>query len=65
MPSLPQRSEIRNGMRIDWIMPITMNDDLVLRAEVFRPAKGGKYPVILSHGSCAKGLAFQGGYPSA
>ncbi|HET9714681.1 MAG TPA: CocE/NonD family hydrolase [Pseudolabrys sp.] len=65
MPSLRQRSEIRDNMRIDWDVPITMDDGLVLRADVFRPAKEGKYPVILSHGPYAKGLAFQDGYPSA
>jgi uncharacterized protein len=38
---------------------------LVLRADVFRPIKEGRYPVLLSHGPYAKGLAFQDGYPSA
>ena len=52
-------------MRIDWDVPITMDDGLVLRADVFRPVKEGKYPVILSYGPYAKGLAFQDGYPSA
>ena len=60
-----QRSEIRDGMRIDWDVPITMDDGLVLRADVFRPVKDGKYPVILTYGPYAKGLAFQDGYPSA
>jgi predicted acyl esterase len=32
---------------------------------VFRPVKDGRYPVILSYGPYAKGLAFQDGYPSA
>ncbi len=59
------RSEVRDGMRIDWDVPITMDDGLVLRADVFRPVKDGKYPVILSYGPYAKGLAFQDGYPSA
>ncbi|HEX5508361.1 MAG TPA: CocE/NonD family hydrolase, partial [Pseudolabrys sp.] len=36
-----------------------------LRADVFRPAKDGKYPVILSYGPYAKNLAFEDGYPSA
>ena len=31
------RSETRDGMRIDWDTPITMDDGLVLRADVFRP----------------------------
>src|SRR5438132_1179879 len=41
-------SEVRDGMRIDWDVPITMEDGLVLRADVFRPVKEGKYPVLLS-----------------
>jgi predicted acyl esterase len=59
------RSETRDGMRIDWDVPITMDDGLVLRADVFRPIAEGRYPVILSYGPYAKGLAFQDGYPSA
>ncbi len=59
------RSETRDGMRIDWDVPITMDDGLVLRADVFRPTRPGRYPVILSYGPYAKGLAFQDGYPSA
>jgi uncharacterized protein len=55
-------SEIRDGMRIDWNVPITMDDGLILRADVFRPISDGKYPVILSYGPYAKGLAFQDGY---
>src|SRR5437660_12407271 len=54
-----------DGMRVDWDVPITMDDGLVLRADVFRPIPDGKYPVILSYGPYAKGLAFQDGYPSA
>src|SRR6185503_10997305 len=65
MASHQQRTEIRDGMRIDWDVPITMDDGLVLRADVFRPMKEGKYPVILSYGPYAKSLAFQDGYPSA
>jgi predicted acyl esterase len=60
-----QRSETRDRMRIDWDVLITMDDGLVLRADVFRPVKEGRYPVILSYGPYAKGLAFQDGYPSA
>ncbi len=65
MASLQQRSEVRDGMRIDWDVPIEMDDGLVLRADIFRPVKDGHYPVILSYGPYAKGLAFQDGYPSA
>jgi predicted acyl esterase len=52
-------------MRIDWDVPVTMEDGLVLRADVFRPVAEGRYPVILTYGPYAKGLAFQDGYPSA
>jgi len=65
MASLQQRTEIRDGMRIDWDVPITMDDGLVLRADVFRPVKEGQFPVMLSYGPYAKNLAFQDGYPSA
>jgi predicted acyl esterase len=65
MAALQQRSEVRDGMRIDWDVAVTMDDGLVLRADVFRPVKDGRYPVILSYGPYAKGLAFQDGYPSA
>ena len=62
---MTQRSETRDGMRIDWDQPITMDDGLHLRADVFRPIEDGKYPVLLTYGPYAKGLAFQDGYPSA
>ena len=51
-------------MRIEWDLPIAMDDGVVLRADVFLPENEGKYPVILSHGPYAKGLAFQEAYPS-
>jgi predicted acyl esterase len=57
------RSEVRDGMRIEWDMPIRMEDGVVLRADVFRPVQEGRYPVIMTHGPYAKGLAFQEGYP--
>ncbi len=60
-----ERSGTRDGMRIDWDVPIAMDDGLVLRADVFRPVAEGRYPVILSYGPYAKSLAFQDGYPSA
>jgi predicted acyl esterase len=55
----------QDGMRIDWDVEIAMDDGLVLRADVFRPLADGKYPVLLTYGPYAKGLAFQDGYPSA
>jgi predicted acyl esterase len=56
------KSEIRDGMQIDWDAPIKMDDGVVLRADVFRPLGDGKYPVILSYGPYAKGLEFKEGY---
>ncbi len=56
------KSETRDGMCIDWDAPITMNDGVVLHADVFRPLADSDYPVILSYGPYAKGLAFQEGY---
>jgi uncharacterized protein len=60
-----ERSEVRDGMQIDWDVPIAMDDGIVLRADVFRPPRAGRYPVILTYGPYAKGLSFQDGYPSA
>jgi hypothetical protein len=51
-------------MQIDWDIPITMDDRVVLRADVFRPDGSETYPVILSYGPYAKGLSFQEGYKS-
>ena len=60
-----EKSQIRDGMRIDFDVPITMDDGLVLRADVFRPLGDGRYPVILTYGPYGKGLAFQEGYKTA
>ncbi len=59
------KSEIRDGMRIDWDMPIKMDDGLILRADIFRPTHNKKCPVILSYGPYGKGLSFQEGYKTA
>jgi heterodisulfide reductase subunit B len=57
--------ETRDGMVVEWEAPIAMDDGIVLRADVFRPVKDGKYPAILSYGPYGKGLAFQDGYKTA
>jgi predicted acyl esterase len=59
------KSEIRDGMRIDWDVPIEMDDGLILLADVYRPIGDGQYPVIISYGPYGKGLAFQDGYGTA
>jgi uncharacterized protein len=63
--NMNQKSELRDGMRIDWDVPITMEDGLVLFADVYRPPQDGKYPVIISYGPYGKGLAFQDAYRTA
>ncbi len=60
---MESRAETRDGMRITWHQPIEMDDGIVLRADVYRPIAEGRYPIILSHGVYAKGLAYQDGYP--
>ncbi len=57
------KSEIRDGMQIDWDVDVVMDDGLVLKGDVFRPIEEDRYPVILTYGPYAKGLAFQEGYP--
>jgi len=52
-------AEVRDGMRIDWDVPIAADDGLVLRADVYRPAADGAYPVILSYGPYGKWLHFE------
>jgi uncharacterized protein len=58
-------SESREGMRIDWDVPILMDDGVTLRADVFRPDGGGRFPAIVTYGPYAKGLHFEDGYPAS
>jgi predicted acyl esterase len=46
-------------MRIDWDVPITADDGLELRADVYRPDADGKYPVVLTYGPYGKWLHFE------
>lgn len=52
-------SEIREGMRVDWDVPIKMDDGLVVRADIYRPVDDGRYPVIITYGPYGKGLVFE------
>jgi hypothetical protein len=66
----PQQCAADNGrekhcVKIEWDVPIAMDDGIVLRADVFRPEAEGRYPVILSYGPYGKGLAFQDGWKNA
>ena len=57
------KTEERDGMIVEWDVPIEMDDGVVLRADVFRPSDDDRYPVILSYGAFGKGLAVSGGQP--
>jgi hypothetical protein len=52
-------SEVRDGMRIDWDVPIVMDDGVVIRADVYRPVDEGQYPVIANYGPYGKNLPLQ------
>ncbi|MEH6754728.1 MAG: CocE/NonD family hydrolase [Alphaproteobacteria bacterium] len=56
------RSDVRDGMRIDWDVPIEMDDGVVLRCDVYRPIKNGKYGVIMTYGPYGKLLHFEDAY---
>ncbi len=54
-----EKSEIRDGMRIEWDMPIVMDDGVALRCDIFRPIAEGKFPVIMTLGPYGKWLHFE------
>jgi hypothetical protein len=57
-----EKTELRDGMLIDWDMPIVMDDGVVLRCDVYRPPAEGRYPVIMTLGPYGKQLHFEDGY---
>ena len=57
-----EKTVVQDGMRISFDVPIEMDDGLVLRADVFAPLEEGQYPVLMTMGPYAKGLAFQEGW---
>ena len=59
-----RRTETKNGMRVEFDVPIVMDDGLVLRADVFRPEGDQRYPVIMTSGPYGKWLSYQDGYPT-
>jgi len=50
----------QDNMLIEWGVEIVMDDGLILRADVFQPKPEGKWPVLLTYGPYAKGLASAG-----
>src|SRR5262249_37137674 len=59
----PLRAPRGRGLGVGRRAAGPAGDGVMLRADVFRPEGQGRYPVILSYGPYAKGLAFQEGYP--
>jgi hypothetical protein len=45
-------------MKIEYDVPIIMDDGNVLRADVFHPDDSGRHAVLLSYGAYGEGLAF-------
>lgn len=65
MSIIMRKSEVANGMRIDWDVEIPLSDGSFVRADIYRPIDEGSYPVLLAHGPYAKGLHFADGFPAA
>ncbi len=59
------KTDIRDGMCIDWDVPIPLRDGIIVRADVYRPIEAGRYPVIASYGPYGKYLHFEDGYETA
>ena len=50
---------IPQSVTVAWDVAIPMDDDVVLRADVYRPRADGRYPVLMNLGPYAKGFSFQ------
>jgi predicted acyl esterase len=57
--------DVRDGMRILWDVAIPMDDGIVLRADVFLPMEGERFPVLMSATPYAKGASFRESRPYA
>ena len=51
-------SDVRDGMRIDWDVPIRMDDGVVLRCDVYRPDDKRRHPVLITYGPYGKWVHF-------
>ena len=58
-------THIRDGMRIYWDAAIPMDDGVLLRCRRLPALAVGAFPVLMSYGPYAKGLAFQEGFTQA
>lgn len=60
----PFKSEVREGMRVDWNVPMRMRDGTLVRMNIFRPIDGAlRVGTICNSGVYAKDLSVQEGYP--
>lgn len=53
------KTEIRDGITIDWDVPIAMDDGIELLCDVYHPVGDGAYPVVISYGPYGKLLHFE------
>jgi hypothetical protein len=64
-PGAHHRETTPEGFVVEWDVPIEMDDGLVLRADVYRPAGDARHPVLITYGPYGKGLPFQEGYQTS
>jgi predicted acyl esterase len=57
-------SERVGGMVFDKDVAVPMSDGIVLRANVFRPAAAGRYPVVMAMGVYGKDVHFRDAFPT-
>ena len=55
--------QVREGIRIDFNVPIKARDGLDLMANIYYPMEEGVYPVIFSYGIYGKDFHYQDSYP--
>jgi uncharacterized protein len=54
---------VGDGMRIEWDVPIQMDDGVILRADIFRPLGDIPAPALLTYGPYGKGMRFPEHHP--
>ncbi len=60
--STPYKTQVSANMRIDWDVPVEMDDGVVLRCDVFRPLDDKPYPVLMAQGPYGKWLHYEDGF---
>ena len=53
---------VENGMIYEQDVPVPVSDGHVLMANVFRPDKEGRFPVVMAQGVYGKDLHFEDGF---